>query len=244
MNKKRSLIIIHNIPMCVNRLLIVACILFTSCSHQVPQKVLLVGIDGGRVLNGKVKEVFDEEAGLFEINYFDEQGNLTNKKRWMIDLNDSAKRAETDTQKTEYSSLYDNNKNKIAITEHWSFFPVRGSKWEFDKSGKIVNFIMDITDTLKSSGIHYKYNTLGDMIEEHIHGDLNSDSAVFKYDSNHWPMEEDIYHKNVLVTKVNMTNRKSDSHKNWIKFILRVRNYSPLAQSDTTFPVTRKITYY
>jgi hypothetical protein len=226
--------------------ILILVMIVASCRKKEP--ILKVWISGGDWLNGNVKEVFIGDDKYFDKDFFDKKGDLmyTSSRSLNIWEDKDGKHSEIDSQKVIYSSLYDISGNKIAMTASYRGDNIHKSKWEFDKSGRAVNFIPDITDTPYLCTSHCKYDAKGDMIEykEHFCSHREPELYKYKYNNEHQMVESSLSDDSYLLAKTNYQYLEFDSHKNWTKCISRRQSFPPLLKSYRTDTITRKITYY
>ena len=228
-----------------------------SCKRQDKQKCLLFmeiskWEEPVEILNGNVKDVIIRDSPSKKINHsydsvhFDEKGNMVllheryRNETWTHKL-------ETVDIKVDYSNTFNKRGKRTSMTGKYSIHPdtpkadVATAKWNFDAIGHII----DYRSAYRFGGFfQYKFDTAGHIQYKKAWGKKDvPDVYKYKYDANNQITQIDRYEEGNTPFKIDNLRftvifryLEFDSHNNWIKKTMHA--------FDTTYTITRKITYY
>lgn len=227
-------------------------LLIFACKKPAPTQVKIYSSSGIETLNGHVKEIYSSSSSSkhnFSRLTFDNEGRMSALSiSWLnVVTTDDKTDSTVEKENTVYNYHYEGDKVTSIICEVGSAGSNFSSTLKIDALGRLMNNKGDTT--AESYDVNsYKYDKKNNLTEyANYQSGIKVEPTIFrfKYDKQGRVIEES------LCSPYGGTYQRKtyeyttlDSKKNWIKAIVRFKNYMTSESDSRTDTITRKITYY
>jgi hypothetical protein len=227
-------------------------LLIFACKKPAPTQVKIYSSSGIETLNGHVKEIYSSSSYSkhnFSRLTFDNKGQMSTLTiSWLnVVTTDDKTDSTVKEENTVYKYHYEDDKATSIICELGSAGSNFSSTLKIDALGRLMNNKGDTT--AESYDVNsYKYDKKNNLTEyANYESGIKVEPTIFrfKYDNQGRVIEESLCPSNGgIYQRRTYEFKATDPKGNWIKAIVRFKNYMTSEADSRTDTISRKISYY